>query len=207
MHGPWVPSISAKGPHRCSPAGNPSAVSVAPRVAQTRSAVVSSHQTHLLARDDPTDRELVQLLGQLDDLLERLGAAESTWSDWLAAVDPVIAPAPEISCITGQFGRQTCASCRADWPHSGCRRWVVANPTSRPHCESSAPRWLQSWRTRGIHPRRPPSARRRVASCCGAGPSTYSGRRRPTGRPASWSPCRQRPRRTPIWFAAWCSAA
>ena len=46
-----------------------------------------SHQTHLLARDDPTDRELVQLLGQLDDLLERLGAAESTWADWLAAVD------------------------------------------------------------------------------------------------------------------------
>ena len=48
---------------------------------------MSSHQIHLLARDDPTDRELVQLLGQLDDLLERLGAAESTWSDWLAAVD------------------------------------------------------------------------------------------------------------------------
>ena len=48
----------------------------------------SSHQTHLLAHDDPTDRELVQLLGQLDDLLDRLGAAEATWSDWLAAVDP-----------------------------------------------------------------------------------------------------------------------
>ena len=43
---------------------------------------------HLLARDDPTDRELVQLLGQLDDLLERLGAAESTWSDWVVAVNP-----------------------------------------------------------------------------------------------------------------------
>jgi pyruvate kinase len=54
---------------------------------QSRSAVVSS-QTHLLARDDPTDRELVQLLRQLDDLLDRLDAAESTWSDWLAAVDP-----------------------------------------------------------------------------------------------------------------------
>ena len=49
---------------------------------------MSSHQTHLVARDDPTDRELVQLLGQLDDLLKRLGAAESTWSDWLDAVDP-----------------------------------------------------------------------------------------------------------------------
>ena len=48
----------------------------------------SSHQTHLLAHDDPTDRELVQLLGQLADLLDRLGAAEATWSDWLAAVDP-----------------------------------------------------------------------------------------------------------------------
>jgi pyruvate kinase len=49
---------------------------------------VSSHQPHLLARDDPTDRKLAQLLAQLDDLLERLGAAESTWSDWLAAADP-----------------------------------------------------------------------------------------------------------------------
>ncbi len=49
---------------------------------------MSSHQTHLVARDDPTDRELVQLLRQLDDLLKRLGAAESTWSDWLDAVDP-----------------------------------------------------------------------------------------------------------------------
>ena len=49
---------------------------------------MSSHQIHLLARDDPTDRELVQMLGQLDDLLERLGASEATWSDWLAAVDP-----------------------------------------------------------------------------------------------------------------------
>jgi pyruvate kinase len=47
-----------------------------------------SRQTHLLAPADPTDRELVQLLRQLDDLLECLTAAESTWSDWLAAVDP-----------------------------------------------------------------------------------------------------------------------
>jgi pyruvate kinase len=49
---------------------------------------VSFNQTHLLAADDPTDRELAQLLGQLDDLLGRLDAAESTWADWLAAVDP-----------------------------------------------------------------------------------------------------------------------
>ena len=90
---------------------------------------MSSHQIPLLARGDPTDRELVQLLGQLDDLLERLGTAESTWTDWLAAVDPVIAPVPGISCITGQFGRKTSESCRADWPHTGCRRWVVVNPT------------------------------------------------------------------------------
>jgi pyruvate kinase len=47
-----------------------------------------SRQTRLLARDDPTDRELAQLLGWLDDLLECLSAAESTWSEWLAAVDP-----------------------------------------------------------------------------------------------------------------------
>lgn len=46
---------------------------------------MSSRLTHLLARDDATDRELVRLLGHLDDLLEELEAAESTWSDWLAA--------------------------------------------------------------------------------------------------------------------------
>ena len=49
---------------------------------------MSSHQPRLLARDDPADRELVRLLGELDELLERLEAAESTWSDWLAAVAP-----------------------------------------------------------------------------------------------------------------------
>lgn len=46
----------------------------------------SSHGTDLLTRDDPTDRELVRLLGQLDDLLESLDAAESAWSDWLSTV-------------------------------------------------------------------------------------------------------------------------
>ena len=56
---------------------------------------------------------LVQLSSQLDDLLERLGASKSAWSDWLAAVDPAIAPAPETSGITGQFGRKTCANYNA----------------------------------------------------------------------------------------------
>jgi pyruvate kinase len=50
------------------------------------------NQTHTLAHDDPTDRELVRLLGALDDLLDRLDAAESTWADWLAAVDPGYRP-------------------------------------------------------------------------------------------------------------------
>jgi pyruvate kinase len=45
-----------------------------------------SRESGLLARDDPTDRELVRLLGELDDLLESLAAAESAWSDWLGAV-------------------------------------------------------------------------------------------------------------------------
>ena len=102
---------------------------------------MSSHQIPLLARDDPTDRELVQLLGQLDNLLERLGAEESTWSDWLAAVDSAYRASARNIVHYWQFGRQTCASCRAGSPHTGCRRWVVANPTSRPHCESSAQRW------------------------------------------------------------------
>lgn len=31
---------------------------------------------------------LVQLISQLGDVLERLGASKSAWSDWLAAVDP-----------------------------------------------------------------------------------------------------------------------
>lgn len=47
-----------------------------------------SHQTHLLSREDPTDRELVRLLGQLDDLLKQLDVADSTWSGWVGAVDP-----------------------------------------------------------------------------------------------------------------------
>ncbi|WP_123025271.1 pyruvate kinase [Mycolicibacterium stellerae] len=36
--------------------------------------------------DSPADRELVRLLEQLDDLLDRLEAAESTWQKWLASV-------------------------------------------------------------------------------------------------------------------------
>ncbi len=47
---------------------------------------MSLHQTHLLAHDDPTVRELVRLLSRLDDLLERLESAESAWSDWLGPV-------------------------------------------------------------------------------------------------------------------------
>lgn len=46
----------------------------------------ASHPRGLLARDDAADRQLVRLLGQLDDLLERLEDAESAWADWLAAV-------------------------------------------------------------------------------------------------------------------------
>jgi pyruvate kinase len=49
---------------------------------------MSLHQTGLLARDDPTDSELVRLLGQLDNLLESLEAAELEWADWLVAVSP-----------------------------------------------------------------------------------------------------------------------
>lgn len=53
---------------------------------------MSSHEAGLLARDDPTDRELVRLLGQLDDLLESLDAGESEWSDSLATVVPDYRP-------------------------------------------------------------------------------------------------------------------
>jgi pyruvate kinase len=49
---------------------------------------MSLHETGLLARDDPTDSELARLLGQLDDLLESLEAAEPEWSDWLVTVAP-----------------------------------------------------------------------------------------------------------------------
>lgn len=49
---------------------------------------MTSRLTHLLARDDATDRELVRLLAQLNDLLEKLEAAEAIWSDWLAAAAP-----------------------------------------------------------------------------------------------------------------------
>lgn len=36
--------------------------------------------------DSPADRELVRLLEQLDGLLDRVEAAESTWQEWLASV-------------------------------------------------------------------------------------------------------------------------
>ncbi|ORB64248.1 pyruvate kinase [Mycolicibacterium tusciae] len=49
---------------------------------------MSLHEPGLLARDDPTDRELVRLLARLDDLLARLETAEQEWSDWLPAVAP-----------------------------------------------------------------------------------------------------------------------
>lgn len=49
---------------------------------------MSLHETGLLARNDPTDRELVRLLAQLDDLLHSLEAAEQEWSDWLPTVAP-----------------------------------------------------------------------------------------------------------------------
>ncbi|MGX9791171.1 pyruvate kinase [Mycobacterium sp. MMS18-G62] len=49
---------------------------------------MASRLTHLLVRDDATDRELVRVLGHLDELLEKLESAESTWSDWLAAAAP-----------------------------------------------------------------------------------------------------------------------
>jgi pyruvate kinase len=48
----------------------------------------SSQEVGLLTRDDSTDRQLVRLLGQLNDLLERLDDAESAWSDWLTAAHP-----------------------------------------------------------------------------------------------------------------------
>ena len=40
----------------------------------------------LIRADSPADRELVRLLEQIDDLLDRLEAAESTWQEWLASV-------------------------------------------------------------------------------------------------------------------------
>lgn len=46
-----------------------------------------SHESCAVVRDEPaTDRELVRLLGQLDDLLGSLESAESAWQQWLANV-------------------------------------------------------------------------------------------------------------------------
>lgn len=52
----------------------------------------SSSEAGLLARADSTDRELVRLRAQLDDLLDGLDAAESTWSDGLTTVAPDYRP-------------------------------------------------------------------------------------------------------------------
>jgi pyruvate kinase len=53
---------------------------------------MSLYGTGLLARDDPTDSELVSLLGQLDALLESIESADPEWSDWLVAVAPEYRP-------------------------------------------------------------------------------------------------------------------
>ena len=122
---------------------------------------MSSHQAHVLARDDPTDRELVRLLGQLDDLLERLGAAESTWSDWLAAVARLSRQRPKHRALLGNSADRLA---RAAEP-ARCFRAVLAGSQRTPrggHPRMSVPRWWRCWRTRGSQ-RRPRRGRRRRA--------------------------------------------
>lgn len=47
----------------------------------------SRPEPDVLDKDDsPADRELTRLLGMLDDLLDRLDAAEAPWQEWLAEV-------------------------------------------------------------------------------------------------------------------------
>lgn len=49
---------------------------------------MSSQETQWLAHDSPTDRELVRVVRELSDLLDRLDDAETSWADGIAAVDP-----------------------------------------------------------------------------------------------------------------------
>jgi pyruvate kinase len=46
----------------------------------------TSRETSLSAHDSATERELAQLLAELDGLLDRLVAAEQLWNDWLVGV-------------------------------------------------------------------------------------------------------------------------
>jgi pyruvate kinase len=45
-----------------------------------------ARETRLSAHDGPAERELAQLLAELDGLLDRLYAAEQLWNDWLEGV-------------------------------------------------------------------------------------------------------------------------
>ncbi len=52
---------------------------------------MSLSESALLA---PTERELVRLLEQLDELLEHLAEAEAEWSEWLTRCPRTTAAAP-----------------------------------------------------------------------------------------------------------------
>jgi pyruvate kinase len=132
---------------------------------------MSLHETGLLARDDPTDRELVRLLGQLDDLLDSLEVAESEWSDWLAAVAPGYGHSArnmvqywairqsdlrELQSRLGAFGLSSLgrSESHVEATLRLVRSAVVAMLEDTWHPPERAPR----------------SARMRVASCCGDAP-------------------------------------
>ena len=159
---------------------------------------MSSHQTRLLARDDPTDRELVRLLGELDELLERLEAAESTWSDWLAAVAPGYRASARNIVHYWAIRQIDLRELQARLAAFG----LSSLGRSEPHVEATL-RIVRSavvaiLEETGVHRNPRPLAPRKGGSYCGAGRSSFWDRHRPAGTRASWSPCPPRRRRSPI---------
>ena len=84
---------------------------------------------------DTTSRQLNQLLDEVDKLLTRLSAAESTWSRWLIGVAPEHRDRVRETCCTiGQFGNTISVTYKPDSLPTGFRRWVAASRMSRPRC-------------------------------------------------------------------------
>ena len=199
MHGAWVPTIGAKGPRRCSPAGNRRPIAWPLSVASARSAAVSSLMKPVCWRattDSPRTRPAARPAGRPARAPRgrRSRRGRTGWPRWQPGYR-----ASARNIVHYWAIRQTDLR---DLQHRLAAFGLSSLGRSEPHVEatlrlvrSAVVAMLED--TLAAARRRPPSARTKVVSCCAAAPSTCSGRCPPTGRPASWSPCRRKRRPNP----------
>ena len=83
---------------------------------------------------DATSRQLNQLLDEVDKLLTRLSAAESTWSRWLTGVAPEHRSSARNMLHYWAIRNTICVTYKPDSLPTGFRRWVAASRMSRPRC-------------------------------------------------------------------------